>query len=316
MTPANKKPQLKHHDYLVLDISNLLHRTYFSQHTQDSETSAGLAIHMALTTLNKYYKSCKPKKVVMCFDRGSWRKEYTAKHDFLKPYKGNRRQNMSQADQIKYEAFVQHLKEFEFFINEYTTIVSLACDRLEADDLIAGFVQSHVDSNIAIISADSDLAQLKIHPNVSLISPITDEEQSLSKYNNDPRYYLFHKCIRGDSTDNIQAAYPRVRSTRIEEIHHDNLHLDGFKYNNFMKESWTDQLKRTFTVEDMFNHNKVLIDLSCQPSDIRDLMDATISSGLEAKKKFSYFHTIKFIGKYDLQKIKDSIDNFIPMLSS
>lgn len=304
-------------DYLVFDISNLLYRSFYSQITEDDQTLAGMACHMALMTLNKYYKQHRPKKVVMCFDRDSWRKEYTAEHNFLKPYKGNRRKDMSESQQQKYIRFKAHLIEFESLIINHTTIITLYGERLEADDLIAGFVQYKPEHNITIISADSDLAQLMKHKNVQLISPITDKVQTtLKDYENDPEYYLFHKCVRGDITDNVQSAYPKVRSTKIKEVYENAIDGDGYKYINFMKEKWTDQNKREFTVAEMFKHNQALIDLEKQPKDIRQIMESTLLEELELKKQFSYFHILKFIGKYKLDKIKDNIDMFVPMLSS
>ncbi|MCK9369605.1 hypothetical protein M0R04_06830 [Candidatus Dojkabacteria bacterium] len=304
-------------DYLLMDISNLLHRTFFAQTGEDDETLAGLACHMALTTLNKYYKQYKPrKKVVMLFDRSSWRKEYTNEHDFLKPYKGNRRQDMTPAQKLKYERFCNHLKEFEALITKHTTIVTLFGDRLEADDLIAGFVQREREDNIVIITADSDMAQLLKYNNVEVISPITDKPQAtLEKYDNDAEYYLFFKCIRGDASDNVASAFPRVRATKIKEVYDNALDGDGYKYVNFMNEQWTDQNKRKFTVGEMFKHNQILIDLECQPDDIKKIISEVITTELDLKKHFSYFHILKFIGKYKLKKLADTIDNFVPMLS-
>lgn len=303
--------------YLCFDISNMLYRTFYAQITEDDQTLAGMASHMALTTLNKYYKQFRPDKVVMAFDRSSWRKTYTADRPQLKPYKGNRRKDMTPAQQLKYERFMNHLAEFETLIIKHTTITTLVGDMLEADDLIAGFAQSHPDDEIIIVSADSDLAQLLKHDNVKIISPATDKEQDyLKKFDNDPEFYLFQKCVRGDLTDNIQSAYPRVRSTRIKEVYDDALNGDGYKFVTFMKETWTDHEQRTWTVEEMFKHNQALIDLEKQPKHIRDLITETINREISISKQFSYFHILKFIGKYKLEKIKDNIENFIPMLSS
>jgi hypothetical protein len=300
-------------DYLVLDISNLLYRCFYSQKNEDQETISGMAVHIALTTVNKYFKQYKPKKrVVMCFDRGSWRKEYTASEQCLskKPYKGNRRQDMSPAQQLKWEQFKEHLVEFERLIEQYTTIVTLYCERLEADDLMAGFVQQHPNDNIIIVTADSDMAQLFKYENVDIVSPITDKPQSLSKFNNDPKYYLYQKCLRGDTTDNIQSAYPRLRTTRIEKSYN-----DPYDRANLMNEVWTDQNKTEYVVGDMFKENQILIDLEYQPDDIKQLIIETINTELSIQKKFSMFHILKFLTKYELNKIKDSIDLFIPMLS-
>ena len=300
--------------YLVFDISNLLHRTFFAQKNEDDETIAGMATHMALTTLNKYFKQFKPHQVVMAFDRSSWRKEYTKSELCLskKPYKGNRRKDMSPAQELKYQRFMDHLKEFEALIATHTTIMSLACDRLEADDLIAGFAQifNDEDNEIIIISADSDLLQLTRYPGVRVISPATDKEQSLSEFDNDPLYYLFQKCVRGDPTDNIQSAFPRVRATRIQSAYN-----DPFERIQLMKETWTDHLGTDILVEDMFNENQLLIDLEKQPKDIRMLIMETIDAEADRSRQFSMFYLLKFIGKYKLMKIKESIDQYIPLLS-
>ena len=302
--------------YLCFDISNMLYRTFFAQKNEDDETLAGMASHMALTTLNKYYKKFKPDKIVMCFDRSSWRKQYTADHPGLKPYKGNRRNDMTAAQQAKYDRFLNHLTEFESLIIQRTTIIALVKEKLEADDLLAGFAQAHPNDEIIIISADSDLAQLMKHENVTLISPATDKSHDLSKFDSDPEYYVFQKCVRGDPTDNIQSAYPRVRSTKLKDVYENHVNGDGYGYITFMEEVWTDQNKVDHVVKDLFKHNEILINLEKQPPDIRVLIDSTINEELSKPRQFSYFHLLKFIGKYKLIKIKDNIDNFIPMLSS
>jgi hypothetical protein len=282
---------------------------------QESEdTIAGLAMHSALNTMNKYFKMFNPDKLIMVFDRNSWRKDYTASERCLskRAYKGNRRQNMTPAQQAKFERFKYHLGEFEELITNCTTVVTLAQVHLEADDLIAGFAKMYGDGNnkITIISADSDLLQLTRYEGVSVISPITDKPQSLADYDGDPLYYLFQKCVRGDSTDNVQSAFPRVRSTRIKAAYD-----DPYEMVKLMKETWTNEHKVEFVVEDLFKENQLLIDLEMQPENIRMLIDETIEEEMEQKKKFSMFFIMKFIGKFQLKKIQESIDQYVPMLS-
>lgn len=300
--------------YLVFDISNLLYRTFFGQTNETDEVLAGLATHSALTMLNKYFKQYKPDKVVMAFDRSSWRKKYTASEQCVskRPYKGNRRQDMTPAQQLKYQRFIKHIEEFENLIASHTTIISLVQDNLEADDLIAGFCQINAceDNEIIIISTDSDLLQLTMNENVRVISPATDKEQSLAEYNNDPHYYVFQKCVRGDPTDNIQSAFPRVRSTRIEKAYNDE-----FERIQLMNEKWTNQDGIEFKVGDLFEENEKLIHLEKQPKDIRRLIYQSVDEAMEKEREFSLFFILKFIGKYKLVRIKDSIDTYIPMLS-
>jgi len=311
--------------YLVFDISNMLYRTFFSHTHESDETIAGLATHTGLVTLNKYFKMFKPDKVVMAFDRRSWRKTYTASDACISklPYKGNRRQDMTQSQKEKYQRFMNHMKEFEKLIFEYTTIISLVEDNLEADDLIAGFCQVNTseDDEIIIISTDSDLLQLCTQSNVRVISPATDKEQSLEDYDGDAAYYVFQKCLRGDSTDNVQSAYPRVRSTRIKKAY-----TDPFERVQLMKETWKGMIavekdgetvheQVEFKVEDLFEENQLLIDLTMQPPVIRELIEKSVREAIAKKRTFSMFFILKFIGKLKLNKIKESIDQYIPLLS-
>lgn len=300
--------------YLVFDISNLLYRTFFVQRQEDDETLAGLATHTALVMLNKYYKQHKPDRVVMAFDRKSWRKDYTASEQCIskKPYKGNRRQDMTPAQQLKYQRFLEHMREFEALIAEQTTILTLVEETLEADDLIAGFCQIEAgdDNEIVIISTDTDLLQLLQYPNVRIVSPANDKEQTLDEFNNDPHYYVFTKCLRGDPTDNVQSAFPRVSSKRIAKAY-----ADSFERVQLMMETWTNQDKVEFRVKDLFEENEKLINLAKQPPAIRKLILESVSAALEKERKFSMFFILKFLGKYKLNKIKESLDQYIPMLS-
>ena len=301
-------------DYCLIDCSNLLYRTFYANVNESEDVVAGLAMHSALITMNKYYRMFRPDRLVMVFDRNSWRKDYTASEKCLskRAYKGNRRQNMTPAQQAKFARFKQHLREFEELITNYTTIVTLAQLHLEADDLIAGFARKYSGNGnkITIVSADSDLLQLTRYENVSVISPATDKPQSLDDYDGDPLYYLFQKCIRGDSTDNVQSAFPRVRATRIKAAYN-----DPYEMVKLMKETWINENKVEFVVEGLFKENQLLIDLEKQPENIRMLIDETIEEEMEKKKKFSMFFIMKFIGKFQLKKIQESIDQYVNMLS-
>jgi 5'-3' exonuclease len=299
--------------YIVFDISNLLYRTFHVKKNEDDGTIAGLATHMALTTLNKYFKQFKPDRVVMAFDRSSWRKEYTASDECVskKPYKGNRRKDMSPAQQAKYQRFLNHLSEFETLISKHTTIVTLHEDKLEADDLIAGFVQiySSDEDEIIIISSDSDMLQLKRYPGVKVISPATDKEATLEEYDADPELFLFIKCMRGDDTDHVQSARPRVSAVRLKKAYN-----DPFERVQLMKETWSDH-RGEFLVEDLYKENQLLIDLAKQPSEIRAKILTAVEEAMNKEREFSMFFIMKFIGKYELNKIKDNIDHYLPMLS-
>lgn len=298
--------------YLVLDITNLLYRTFFAHDKESDITIAGLAMHTGLTVLNKYFRQHKPDKIVMCFDRSSWRKQYTLSEQCVskKRYKGNRRQNMTPSQKQKYSQFLDHLRDFETMIRDHSTIVALAADKLEADDLVAGFVQYVVEtqpmSEIVIISSDSDLVQLLKHDRVSIYSPINDKRIQVDN----PEFSLFEKCLRGDTSDNIQSAYPRIKKTRIQKAY-DN----PYELANLMNEVWKGPDGTEYVVKQLFKENRLLIDLENQPEEIKQLIKDTINEEQQRKKSFSFFHFSKFLGKYELKKIAENSTQFVPMLS-
>jgi len=306
---------------LVFDISNMLYRTFFANKKNHSpEESAGLAHHSALITLNKYYRTFKPTKVVMAFDRTSWRKAYTADELCIskKPYKGNRRQNMTPAEKEMFERFLNHVNEFETMMTKKTSVICLAGDGLEADDLVAGLCDVFTDDEIIIVSADKDLMQLLRSPNVSLIDPATGKDRRAllnADFDGDVDYFMFEKCIRGDAGDNVQSAFPGVRKTRIKKAY-----VDPFEKVNLMNETWSigepgsDEFVE-HRVKDLFAENQLLMDLKEQPDIIKDRMKLTIDTALDEPGTYSHFDFLKFLGKYELKKIVEQVDNFVPMLS-
>lgn len=302
--------------YLVLDITNLLYRTFFAHKTEDDITVAGLAVHTALITVNKYFRTFQPHKVVMCFDRSSWRKEYTSSEECIsqKPYKGNRRQKMTPKDREKYEQFLQHLDEFESMMRDRTSIITLAGRGLEADDLVAGVIQTvsvmEDDAEFIIVSSDKDFIQLLAHDNVRLINPADGKDRTLDEWEGDAELFMFEKCIRGDTGDNVQSARPRCKKTRIVKAYNDD-----YERANLMMETWKDQNGNEFIVKELFNENKMLMDLRHQPDDIQKKIVKTVLEGINNPGTFSYFHFMKFLGKYELKKVADQAEQFVQMLS-
>lgn len=300
--------------YLLLDVSSILYRSFFANKNEDEITSAGLAHHTALNVVNKYYKQIKADKTVMAFDRPNWRKQYTLSDECLsgKIYKGNRRQKMTPSQKQKFERFMGHIKEFESIIDQLTSIICLSCDKLEADDLIAFFTQIHSDDKITIISSDKDLLQLTNGSTVKLIDPASGKERTLEEWNNDVDYFIFEKCIRGDVSDNVQNAFPRVRKSRIKLAYE-----NAYEHTKLMNETWTDPVsKRNHVVKDLFNENKLLMDLTCQPKELQKLGIKHILSKESDPGNFSFFHFLQFCGKYQLKEISKNITNFTDMLNN
>ena len=295
---------------LILDVSNLLYRAYYANPNEQADIVMGLAMHGAFLTINKYFKMAKPDKVVMAFDRKNWREEYT-KSDACyskRIYKGERRIKDTPAQKAKYNAFRQHIVEFEDIMRQHTTVVALAADGLEGDDCIAAWVTRNPDHNHTIVSGDRDFVQLLKYPNVILVDPATGKQRT----HEDPLFYMFEKCFRGEpaTTDNVQSAYPKLRTQKIEAAY-----KDPIAYTNLRMTKWTHIDGREMEVGKLLDENRLLMDLTAQPDYIQDIMDEMVAIATVKKRKFSHFHFLKFLGKYELREIAKQLETFVPMLS-
>lgn len=305
--------------HMLVDATNVLYRTFFKVLKTDPDHAGGMAMHTALVTMLHYYNKVKPTKVILAFDRSSWRKQFMTREDCVSKllYKGNRRQNMTAKEQEQFNNFLEHINEFEEMLRQETGVTVLRSDELEADDLISGWIQyveldptQSETPEIVIITTDSDMSQLLSYENVSILSPATKELIKLDKYDNDAAYYLFQKCIRGDSTDNIQSAFPRVRETRIKAAYR-----DPYEFANMMDVTWKNHDGREMRVGDLYKENRTLIDLHNQPERIQDLMMTVIHEEIQRPKRLMMFKILGFCKRHELTNIAKNIDNYLKMLA-
>jgi 5''-3'' exonuclease (including N-terminal domain of PolI) len=212
--------------------------------------------------------------------------------------------------------------------------------QLEADDLIAGWIQQHPDDDHVIISTDSDFAQL-IAPNVKQYNgvqevttthegyfdakrqPVIDKKTKEAKPAPNPEWLLFEKCMRGDSSDNVFSAYPGVRKKGTKnkvgllEAFEDK-NSKGFNWNNLMLQRWVDHNGEEHRVLDDYERNRRLIDLTQQPDDIREIINNTITEATENPKSVNQIgiRLMKFCNTWDLQKIADQAQAYAEPLNA
>jgi len=223
---------------------------------------------------------------------------------------------------------------FKTFIEEKTNCTVLQHKELEADDLIAGWIQSHPSDKHVIISTDSDFYQL-ISPNVSQYNGVQehhityegvfdkkgkmviDNKTKEPKAIPDPKWLLFEKCIRGDSSDNVFSAYAKVRKNKLEDAFKDKDNR-GFAWNNLMLQRWVDHNGDEHRVLEDYERNRRLIDLSEQPADIKEKIFATIKDNIEKEKNVSQvgIRLLKFCQLYDLKKISDQAQQYAEPLNA
>ena len=74
-----------------------------------------------------------------------------------------------------------------------------------------------------------------------------------------------------------------------------------------MLQRWTDHTDTEHRVLDDYERNRVLVDLTAQPADIREQIAQTIATAqAEPNRTQIGTHFLKFCGKYDLKKISDN----------
>jgi 5'-3' exonuclease len=316
--------------YILVDTANTFFR---ARHVVrgDADIKLGMALHITFNSIKKAWQDFDGSHVVFCLEGRSWRK------DFYKPYKANRaetRAAMNAKEQEEDKLFWETFDTFKEFIQTKTNCTVLQHPQLEADDLIAGFIQAHPNDNHVIISTDSDFHQL-IAPNVKQYNGVADTttthegifdkkgksvidkktKEAVAAPN--PTWILFEKCMRGDSSDNVFSAYPGVRTkgtknkVGLQEAFADR-NDKGYSWNNLMLQRWTDHEGKEHKVLDDYNRNVTLVDLTAQPPEIRQLITETINSQLNEPKNISQvgIRLLKFCQLYDMKKIVDTIQMY------
>lgn len=325
------------HKYALIDTANTFFRArHVASRNTDPWEKVGMALHLTLASINMVVRNHGIDHVVVCLEGRSWRK------DVYEPYKKNRvvdAMSVTQAEKEENELFWETYDKFTTYLKEKTNVSVIRHERAEADDLIARFIHLHPNDTHYIISSDTDYVQL-IAPNVHQYNgvtnelirldgyfkdngkPIIDKKTKEHKLLEDPQYLLFKKLIRGDGGDNVFSAYPGVRekgtknSVGIREAFEDR-DKQGFNWNNFMLQKWVDHNGVEHRVRDDYERNKMLIDLTAQPDDIKEQVDQRIKDMVRVQTTPQVgVHFMKFCGKYELEKISQQADAYAKWLNS
>lgn len=322
--------------YIHVDTANTFFR---ARHVIRGELDdkIGMCLQTVLGSVRKAWREFKGDHIVFHLEGRSWRK------DFYAPYKRQRsdaRAAQSPREQEEDRVFWETFDEFKEFIANKTNASVLQHPNLEADDTIAGFIQSHPDDMHVIISTDGDFAQL-VAPNVKQyngISQVTtthegyfdeknkrviDKKTNLIKGAPDPEWLLFQKCMRGDVSDNIFSAYPGVRTkgsknkVGLTEAFADR-NTKGYNWNNMMLQKWVDHDGVEHRVLDDYNRNCMLCDLTAQPADIRLKMVDTVHEEIAKNKNVSQVgvRLLKLCSEYDLVRISEQVQSYAEPLNA
>lgn len=307
--------------HLLIDVCNIMYRNYFGFISKsDSEIIVATCHSAALNSISKYFTNYKPTNILLAFDDYSWRKAYTSdlsKCITDKKYKGTRRSNLTDKQKTELKNFDDEINQFYTMMRQNTSLICAKRKMLEADDIIAGYIKMYPDDNHIIISSDKDFLQL-VSDNVILIDPATDKPRTLAEWNMNKDYFIFEKCFKGDTGDNVMSAYPRLRNTKILAAY-----TDDYLFNNLMQHTFTAMIntedggfeEKTYLTKDVFDENQYLMNLNMQPDVIKKMVDTCLIDAIENKCKFNYMAFLKFCGKYKLPNISKNLDRYIPILS-
>lgn len=318
-------------NYVLIDTANMFFRArHVAFRASSPEEKVGYALHITLAAINKVVKKFSADHVVFALEGRSWRK------DFFKPYKANRavaRAALTESEAEEDKLFWETYDDFTKYLNNNTNCSVIRHAEAEADDIIARFIALHPNDHHTIVSSDTDFVQL-LAKNVDQFNGITDELITLEgifdnkmklvidkktkepKTIPDPEWLLFEKCMRGDASDNVFSAYPGVRTKGtknkigLTEAFEDRK-TKGYAWNNLMLQRWTDHEGAEHKVLDDYNRNVTLIDLKAQPQDIKLKVDTAIREQISHKDVGQVgIRFIKFCGKFDLQKISESAEQY------
>lgn len=339
------------HTFIHTDAQNLFHRQInMTNPALGLDSAIGMALHMILYSMRKEWNRFGGTHAVCFLEGRSWRK------DVYPPYKANRivaQQALTEREQEDREILQGAFDDLIDYIDTKTNITVLQNPKAEADDMIAIFIEAHPADKHVLISSDSDFYQLLRFPNLTIYDPVKDIKITRGGIENDKgerlafavdstakikvgkpdpnftvpadwyEYALFLKCVRGDKTDNIFSAYPGVRekgtktTVGIREAYEDK--GKGYSWNNFMLQKWVDENAAEQRVKENFERNKLLIDLSQIPDNIKTeclsiIAETTGRKNVPAVEIGTGF--LKFCGRWALNKIGTNSIQFMPMLKS
>ena len=262
---------------ILIDYSGIAMSVVFTQLKTKVELDS--LRHMILNTLRMYNVKYRRDygKLIICCDDSSWRKRV------FKEYKASRNKNREESD-IDWTKIFEYLAIIQDEIQENMPYPVVRCPGAEADDIIAVLVESTQEfgnhENVMIISADKDFLQLQQYANVKQYSPMT--KKLLVEKN--PKRFIMEHVLRGDSSDGV----PNVLSP-------DNTFTDKIRQKpvrkKFIEETIEkleagEDLQTIFEDSDVLNNyarNKIMIDLSCIPDDIKDAIKEAYTKACDGK---------------------------------
>lgn len=287
---------------LLLDLNQIaLSNLMMSLKRLNNEVNENLIRHMVLTSIsyNRKKFSDYGDLVIACDDKNYWRKQ------IFPYYKANRKKNRD-ASSLDWPTIFNALNNIRDELKEYFPYRVIQVESAEADDVIATLCIEHGrqlgGEPIMILSGDKDFVQLQQFSNVSQYDPVRKKNIKVPSFED----YRIEHIIRGDAGDGIpnilseddifiaEGRQRRITTKRLNEW------KEGLKNGQSLDTIFNDAELRNW------NRNKMLIDLTQVPQNIRDevLRQYEEQSDKNRDKLFNYFI------KYKLKNLTEKIGEF------
>lgn len=240
---------------VLFDLSNLAYfGAYLCGRGVEEHPHAAIAIQQStLQLMRTIYRRIRPDWAFFaCDHQHYWRRK------IFPDYKAQRQLTLLK----------QQVRAAIALIKKEKQSLCLEVESCEADDIIYT-VTRLVEGPVTIVSSDSDFVQLASE-RVQLFHP---KAQNFVTPPKNPQYELFLKCIRGDTADNIPSAYPYVQQKRLQA---------AFRNKGFYQQLMQSVNKHGKRVEECYQFNRQLIDLSRIPKEIQSRLQKEIQVKMQA----------------------------------
>ena len=336
--------------YVIIDAYNMYYRAMYSVANYEKSIRRNMLLHTMIFMIKKACDRFKPEHVIFAMDGyGTWRKGV---YPLYKMNRLERLQNMSPAE-IETQEDLKDCFENDFipFITDKTNISVIGYKNAEADDIVSCFIKNHNEDLNIIVSSDNDYVQL-LSDNVLIYNTMEDRivtkdgildvtHNKLLKFtlkdgkitisksdcivgkNDLPTpmkdwidYALFMKCIRGDKSDNIFSAYPKIRekstSKNVGIIDAFKDRVDkGYNWQSFMNSTWKTPLGETKIVKECYETNRKIIDLNEIPEDLKENINKHIQEVLEQEpKKNVLMYLMRYLQEHSLEQLLGMVGTF------
>lgn len=290
---------------VIFDFSQIMMATFFAHiqygknYNPTEPIQPDILKYMILNTLRAIlmkFKSDNHDKLVViaCDSKTSWRKN---EFPF---YKAARKKTRDQSDidwsQVfpVFESMIQDIKDnFPYIV--------IDVESAEADDAVGVLTKTYNDSEIIIVSADSDFKQLH-RPGVKQWDSIRQRFVSTL----DPKTYLLEHILKGDRGDGVPNVLSDgncfVLSIRQKPLRQKKIDQMVEQYQKIN----TEMVDWDPIVTNNFIRNRTLIDLDFVPSNIKD----TIINQFETQKRSKKSNVLNYLIKNNMPDLIEKLQEF------